>query len=506
MKIFKTEQVKEIDKYTIEKEPIASIDLMERASLAFVRWFMRTFDSSRKVVVFSGPGNNGGDGLAIARLLDKRFFNVDAYLLKLGSSFSEDLSINKERLEKSGAGFKVIEKEDALPELPEDIIIIDAIFGSGLSRKAEGLPAAAIRLINTSGADVVSVDIPSGLFGEDNSDNDPDLIVNADYTITFELPFLSFFFPENEKYCGKWHAYSIGLHPEAIKKTKTSYYLVDKDMVSGMVKERSRFAHKGTFGNALYIAGSDGMMGAAVLGIKACLRAGAGLATAHVPGKTYNIIQMAVPEALISIDPSDTIFTDIPDLEKYSAIGAGPGLGTLPKSSVALEKLLKNAGVPLVLDADALNLISANKELMNLIPRGSVITPHPKEFDRLFGGSDNMYQRHQKQLEEAEKYGIYIVLKYAHTMICDPEGTSWINHSGNPGMASGGSGDVLTGIILSFLAQGYEPGDSAILGVYLHGLAGDLALENQSYESLIPGDIIDYLGKAFKLIDPHTKS
>lgn len=506
MKIFKTEQVKEIDKYTIENEPIASIDLMERASLTFVRWFMRTFDSSRKVVIFAGPGNNGGDGLAIARLLEKRFFNVEAYLLKLGSSFSEDLSINKERLEKSGAKITVIESEEALPELSGDIIVVDAIFGSGLSRKAEGLPAAAIKLINSSKVEVVSVDIPSGLFGEDNSGNDPDVIIHADYTISFQFPFLSFFFPENEQFCGECHAFSIGLHPEAIKKTSSDYNLVDQEFVMGMVGKRSKFAHKGTFGNALYISGSDGMMGAAVLGIKACLRTGAGLATAHVPGKTYSIIQTAVPEALISVDPSDFIFTDSPDLKAYSAIGAGPGLRTSPETAKAMEKLLKNAEVPLVLDADALNIISSNRDMLDMIPEASILTPHPKEFDRLFGESENMYQRHHKQLEAAKKYRCYIVLKFAYTMTCDPEGNTWINKSGNPGMASGGSGDVLTGMILSFLAQGYDQKDAAVLGVYLHGIAGDLALERQSEESLIPGDIIDYIGRAFKVIDPHTKN
>ncbi len=506
MKIFKTEQVKEIDQYTIENEPIASIDLMERASLTFVNWFMRNFDSSRKVIVFAGPGNNGGDGLAIARLLEKRFFKVEAYLLKLGSSFSEDLSANKERLEKSGARLRLIENEEELPELSDNILIVDAIFGSGLSRVASGLPAAAIKLINSSKAEVVSVDIPSGLFGEDNSENDPELIVHADYTVSFQFPFLSFFFPENEQFCGEWHAFSIGLHPEAIEKTSSNYYLVDQQYALGKVARRSKFAHKGSFGNALFISGSDGMMGAAVLGIKACLRAGAGLATAHVPGKTYPVIQTTVPEALISIDPSEVIFTDIPDLKPYSAIGAGPGLKTLPKTVRAMEKLLKSAEVPLVLDADALNIISENKDLMDLIPEGTVLTPHPKEFDRLFGESDNMYQRHQKQLEAAKRYKCYIVLKFAYTLISDPEGTTWINKSGNPGMASGGSGDVLTGMILSFLAQGYHPKDAAVLGVYLHGLAADLALEKQSEESLIPGDIIDYLGSAFKVIDPHTKT
>ncbi len=506
MKIFKTEQVKQIDDYTIKNEPIASIDLMERASLTFVKWFMRNFDNSRKIIVISGPGNNGGDGLAIARLLSRRFFKVEVYILKLGSGFSEDLSVNIKRAEESEAEVHVIESDEDFPVISNENIIIDAIFGSGLSRKAEGLPAAAIKRINSSGSDVVSVDIPSGLFGEDNSDNDPEVIVKANYTISFQFPFLSFFFPENEKYYGRWRAISIGLHPTAIEKISSDYELVDRDYVSGMIKDRSKYSHKGTFGNALLIAGSDGMMGAAVLGIKACLRTGVGLATAHVPENTYNIIQSVVPEALISRDPSGTFFTQIPDLTPYSAVGIGPALGTQEESVRELEKLLTTTEVPLILDADALNIISANKELMQNIPGGSILTPHPREFDRLFGESENMYQRHQKQLEAARKYSLLIVLKGAHTMISDPEGMTWINHSGNPGMATGGSGDVLTGMILSLLAQGYTQKEAAILGVYLHGLAGDLALEDQSQESLIPGDIIDYIGKAFKLVDPYTKN
>jgi NAD(P)H-hydrate epimerase len=500
MKIFKTEQVKHIDSYTIKNEPIASIDLMERASLTFVKWFMRNFDNSRKVIVISGPGNNGGDGLAIARLLSKRFFKVEAYILKLGSNFSEDLSINKKRVEETETDVFVVENENQLPEITKGAVIIDAIFGSGLSRKAEGLPAEAIKLINSSGNEVVSVDIPSGLFGEDNRNNDPELIVKAKFTITFGFPFLSFFFPENEKYYGRWRALSIGLHPEAIRDTETNYFLVDKATVSGMIKKRSKYSHKGSFGHALFIAGCDGMMGAAVLGIKACLRTGVGLATAHVPGKTYNIIQSTVPEALVSIDESEIIFTGVSDLSSYTAVGVGPGLNTMSNTVEGLEKVLSTVEVPVILDADALNIIASNKHLLDLIPSKSILTPHPKEFDRLFGESQNMYDRHQKQLEMVNKYGFIIVLKGAHTMTCIPEGTTWINHSGNPGMATGGSGDVLSGMILSLLAQGFDSKDAAVLGVYLHGLAGDLALKDQSPESLIPGDIIDYIGRAFKVV------
>lgn len=506
MKIFKSEQVRKIDEYTIKNEPIPSLELMERASVTFVKKFMFHYDSSRKVVVVAGPGNNGGDGLAVSRLLSDRFFKVEVVILKFGSGFSDDFTENRKLLEQTDTKIIVVEHKKDLPDFPGDVIIIDAIFGSGLSRKVKGLPAEAIKAINVSGAKVVSIDIPSGLFGEDNTDNDRNCIIKANYTISFEFPFLSFFFPENKEFIGNWEAPSIGLHPEAIEKTQAEYRLITKKDISKILKSRSLYSHKGNFGHALMIAGCDGMMGAAVLSVKAALRTGAGLVTAHAPGNTYEIIQVAVPEALISIDQSDIIFTGTPDLSAFSAVGAGPGLGKRNNTKQGLEKLLKEVKVPLVLDADALNIISANREMLDLIPEGTIFTPHPKEFDRLFGDSKSMYERHMKQLEMTDKYKIIIVLKGAHTMITVPGGDTWINNTGNPGMATGGSGDVLTGMIVSLLAQDYNGEFSAVIAVHLHGLAGDLALSEQSQESLIPGDIIEYLGKAFKFVSAHNKS
>jgi NAD(P)H-hydrate epimerase len=506
MKIFKAEDVKKIDEYTIENEPVPSIDLMERAATVFVRKFMFHYKSSYKVLVIAGPGNNGGDGLAIARMLSDRFYRVEVFILKFGSGFSNDFEENRKLLEQSRAEIKEVDREEDLPKIDENCIVIDAIFGSGLSRKVTGLPAAAIKSINKSGAEVVSVDIPSGLFGEDNRDNDVDAIVKANFTISFEFPFLSFFFPENEEFVGRWEAPSIGLHPEAIERTPTRYYLITREDISKLFKRRSKYSHKGSFGHALLIAGCDGMMGAAVLAVKAALRTGAGLVTAHVPRNSYAIVQISVPEALISIDQSDIIFTDLPDLASYTAVGVGPGLSCRKNTGKGIEKLIRTAEVPLVLDADALNILASNKEWFNLIPEGTILTPHPREFDRLFGTSGSIYDRHMKQLEMTEKMSVIIVLKGANTIITMPDGNTWINNSGNPGMATGGSGDVLTGMIVSLIAQGYSSEHAAILGVYLHGLAGDLALEHQSMESLIPGDIINYIGKAFKFAVSHNKS
>ena len=506
MKVFNTSQVNAIDHFTIQKEPIESIDLMERASMSFVKWFMRKFDSSRTVMVFSGPGNNGGDGLAIARLLGERFFKVEVCLLKFGSGFSKDCQENLERLGKTNIPLTIIENSSGLPEITKQTIVVDAIFGSGLSRKVEGFPASVIRAINSSGASIVSVDIPSGLFGEDNRGNDMEAVVRAGYTITFEFPFLSFFFSENEAFIGEWKAVTIGLHPQVIRETPASHEIITRAHIKSFLKTRSSFSHKGSFGHALLIAGCDGMMGAAVLATRACLRTGAGLVTAHVPRKTYPIIQMAAPEALLSIDESDILFTGVPDLSRYTAVAAGPGLNCRTNTGKGLEKLLKEVHVPLVLDADALNILAARPGLMDLLPENTILTPHPKEFDRLFGVSENAFERHQKQVEVSEKRKLIIVLKGAFTMISIPGGITHINTTGNPGMATGGSGDVLTGMILALLAQGYNQEESACLGVYLHGLAADLAMGDQSQESLIPGDIIDRIGKAFKFTAANNKN
>ena len=499
MKIFKTSQVQEIDRLTIENEPILSIDLMERASMKFSDWYTRKFDSSKPVTIFAGPGNNGGDGLAVARILARRGFSVVVYLLKFGKGFSNDCEINLQRLrEVENISLSIVEKENEIPKINSGSRIIDAIFGSGLNRPASGLPADVIKKINACKNEIISIDIPSGLFGEDNRNNNSDTIVRADFTITFEFPFLSFFFPENAVYTGKWKAVSIGLHPESINKTPADYELVDRKIASALHIPKSDFSHKGNNGHALIIAGSYGMMGASVLATKACIRSGAGLVTAHIPRFGYNIIQTSLPEALVSLDQSDILFSGVDSTEKFSAIGMGPGLNTKPNTSKGVLRIIKEAKQALLIDADALNIISQDRSVLGKLPQNTILTPHPGEFDRLAGKSESGYERHLKQKELSEKYKLIIILKGHNSIITLPDGKSYINSTGNPGLATGGSGDVLTGIITSLLAQGYTPKNATILGVYVHGLAADLALENQSFESLTPGDVIEYLGRAFK--------
>lgn len=498
MKIFRADQVREIDSFTIEQEPVRSIDLMERAATRLTGWYVRHFHTDQKVVIFAGPGNNGGDALAMARMLADRQFKVECCLLRFGK-LSEDCSKNLDRLEKQGM-VSLIEMgvRDSLPEIAKTDVVVDGIFGSGLSRKVSGLAAEVISHINNRAGTVVSIDIPSGLFGEENRENDFNHVIRASYTITFQFPFLSFFFEQYEKYVGQWRVQDIKLHSKAIEDTDTAYRTIEPEEIYRKLPKRGKYSHKGTFGHALLISGSYGMMGAALLAGEAALRSGTGLVTLHVPKFGYSIVQTGFPEAIVSLDQSDILFSEPPDLKPYTAIGIGPGLGCKPNSGKGLKMLLERAEVPLVIDADGLNLLSQHPEWFKLLPRGTILTPHPKEFDRLVGESCSSYERHLKQREFAAKHGVVIVLKGAYTGIASPEGAYWFNTTGNPGMATGGSGDILTGLITGLLAQGIPSLDAALAGVYLHGLSGDLAAEASSEEALIAGDMTRYFGNAFR--------
>jgi len=498
MKIFTAAQVREIDAYTIKNEPIPSIDLMERAAMRLAGWYVRHYHTDRRVVVFAGPGNNGGDALAMARMLAERQFRVECYLLRFGK-LSEDCAINLERLvEQSMVKLFEVGEHDALPELRKGDVVVDGIFGSGLSRKVSGLPARVIKHINAHAGTVIAIDIPSGLKGEDNSDNDYTSVIRADYTISFQFPFLSFFFDHHASHVGHWRVHDIKLHPGAIKDTECDYRTIEGDEITPLLPRRGKFDHKGTFGHALIISGSYGMMGAALLAGESCLRSGAGLLTLHVPKFGYAIVQTGFPEAIVSMDQSDILFSEAPDLSPFSAVGIGPGLGCKPNSGKGLKMLLERAKIPLVIDADGLNILSQHPDWFELLPEGTILTPHPKEFDRLAGESANSYERHLRQREFASHYKVGVVLKGAHTGIASPDGRYWFNTTGNPGMATGGSGDVLTGIITGLLAQGVPSLEAALAGVYLHGLAGDLAVEASSEEALIAGDMNLYLGEAFR--------
>lgn len=491
-----TSFIRDSDLYTIDNEPIASIDLMERAADAFCRRLLSKLLPEQKVVVFAGPGNNGGDGLVIARLLSLQGFDVEVFVLP-AKKFSADFTINLRRLESIGIKVKVPGSENELPAtLGSDCIVIDALFGSGLNKTIDGFAAKLIDFINKQKAVVVSVDIPSGLFA-DTFTNPASAIVKADYTYTFEWPKRAFFIPENEFFVGSWELVPIGLHADRHKE-QVSFGLLTFDDIRPMLRNRPKFSHKGSFGHALLLAGSADKTGAAVLAAKACLRSGAGLVHVHLPRKAVVAMQSQLPEAMISCDSNKNIISELPDLGAYNAIGIGPGIGRETETANVLKLLIQEAKTPLVLDADALNILAENKTWIAFLPKNSILTPHLKEFERLAGKSLNGFDRLEMQQQFAVRHGIIVVLKGAYTSIVFPDGTTFLNPTGNPGMATAGSGDVLTGIILGLLAQHYSPYEAALSAVFLHGIAGDLALDSESVESLIASDIVAYLGRAFK--------
>jgi ADP-dependent NAD(P)H-hydrate dehydratase / NAD(P)H-hydrate epimerase len=498
MKIFTTSQIREADAYTILNEPVKSIDLMERAATAIFRRMLPKLSPEQSIKIFAGMGNNGGDGLVLARLLLQQGFKVITYLVNYAEKGSADFEINLELLKHiPGAEIIQIIDSSSFPECTSRDLLIDAIFGSGLNKPVKGFTEKLIEHINKSSAVVIAVDIPSGLYADKPTDLKKDSVIKADHTYSFELPKLAFLFPENEFYVGNWEIVPIGLHPDFLKDAQTKNHLIDEALVRSLMHPRAKFAHKGSFGHALLIAGSSTKTGAAILAAEACLRSGTGLLHVHLPSKALIPLQSVVPEAMISEDESPTHFTGLPDIINYTAIGIGPGLGTHSETAQALKLLIQNAKVPTVLDADALNILSENKTWMAFLPAGSILTPHPGEFERLAGKWSDSFERLDLQRKMSQRFNIYIVLKGAHTSITTPLGEAWFNSTGNPGMATAGSGDVLTGIITGLVAQRYTPFSAAILGVFLHGLAGDIAAADKSEEGLIASDIVQSIGKAF---------
>jgi len=501
MKIFRCDQIRQIDEYTIRNEPVSSTDLMERAAGRLFDWYTGRFDSAKPVFIFAGPGNNGGDGLALARMLAEKGYKSAIFFCGQPDNTSSDWKINRSRLETvTNVPFVTITEIEQFPILTPDSVIIDALFGSGLSRPLTGFFSRVIKKINESGCTVISVDMPSGLFGEDNGGNDVNAIIKADFTLTFHFQKLSFMFPENEKFTGQVHLLPIGLHNSIIESTETPYRIIDRDMVKPLLKKRNKSDHKGSYGHGLIVGGSEGRMGAMVLGARAALRTGIGLLTCHIPSDGNLIMQCAVPEAMTIHDRSEKNISEITDPRSYSAAGIGPGMGKESETQTALQKFLVNCKIPLVIDADALNILSENKNWYSDIPPMAILTPHPKEFERLAGKTTNGFERLRKQIEFSSANNCIVVLKGAHTSISEPGGKVYFNSSGNNGMATAGSGDTLTGILMSLLAQGYEPLKASITGVFIHGLAGDIAARLSSYESLIASGIIDSIGEAFNRI------
>lgn len=498
MKILTVDKIREADQYTIRNEPIADIDLMERAANACYYWLVTNIPIHKKIRIYCGTGNNGGDGFAIARLLGSQGYDTQVYLVGSPDKLSPSCRINYDRLPES-VGCMILEKKEQLPVFPlDEYIIIDALFGSGLTRPVSGFIADVIGSINQQACITISIDVPSGLFCDQTVSGSKDpAIIHADSTLTFSPPKLAFFFPENDRYVGDWHLMDIGILPSFIDGAETINYYTGTADCRKILRHRNKYSHKGIFGHVLLACGSKGKMGAAVLAARACLRSGPGLVTLRVPGIGNSILQAAVPEAMLLPDPEEDIISGIPDLSPYSSIAIGPGIGQAEITKKALKQLIQNSTVPLIFDADAINILGENKTWIAFVPKGSIFTPHPKEFERLVGKSSDDFDRNEKQREFSIKHGVYIVLKGAHTAITAPDGKCYFNTTGNPGMATGGSGDVLTGILAGIKAQGYSSLETCLLGVFIHGLAGDLAARENGYEALIASDITEHLGKAF---------
>lgn len=498
MKIATAQQMGELDAYTLKEEQISSIDLMERAAAAIAREIISRWDIAVPIVVFAGPGNNGGDALAVARLLIQSGYDVATYLINPSGKLSADCAINKKRLsDLAEVKFTEINTQFEPPVLTEQTIVVDGLFGTGLHNVLSGGFAALVKFINASPAQVVSIDMPSGLMAEDNSANVRAHIIRANYTFTFQLPKLSLLLADTQCFVGDLKVLDIGLSAFAIEAMETKYEMVNEDFIHTLLKSRDNFGHKGTFGHALLVSGKFGMAGAAILGAKSCLRCGAGKVTIHTPHLNNDILQIAVPEAVVSHDKHPEKITQAIPSDSFDALAIGPGIGTDNETALAFIEQVRHAKVPLLIDADGLNILAAHKGWLQQVPKQSIFTPHPLEMRRMGIRSETSFSTLDEALEMAARYQIYIILKGHHTAVCTPEGKAYFNTTGNDGMATAGSGDVLTGIILSFLAQQYAPLHACLLGVFLHGRAGDYAAMSQSQETMIASDIIDNLYKAF---------
>lgn len=498
MELLSADQIKQWDAYTCKQQAISSLELMERAATACLHWLETHHYTERHLVIFCGKGNNGGDGLALARLLHTKEITPTLFILDTDGKPSADFSANLQRLP-TGIAVQYIQPDGPLPALQKDWVLIDALLGSGLNRPLEGLSAQLVAHINASGAAVVSIDVPSGMFIDKSSKGNT--VIHARYTLSFQVYKMAFLVPENEEATGMVHILPIGLDPGFLETVYSPYETIDPAIIGLLYKPRKAFSHKGSFGHALLIAGSWGKMGAAVLSAKACLRSGVGLLSCFIPRCGYNIMQTSVPEAMTYMDENREFLTAVQtDLSKFGVLGIGPGLGTQDATAKALLEVLADFKNPVVLDADALNILAAKPEALSTLPPFSILTPHPKEFERLFGATENNFQQVDLAIKKAKDLSVIIVLKGHHTFVAMPGGKGYFNLTGNAGMATGGSGDVLTGLLTGLVAQKYTPAAATLLGVYLHGLAGDQAAESHSQEAMVASDIIEGLGEAFKQI------
>ncbi len=493
MKIFSAEQIRQWDLYTIAHQPVASIDLMERAAGECFLWLLQHYYHAGHFTIFCGPGNNGGDGLALARKLAQADKNVMVYILAEGKR-SEDFVTNLERLRAANISYQFIKADSPLPEIAKNGIIIDALFGTGLNRPVTDFAAAFIQHINQSGIPIISIDVPSGLFADKSSVGN--IVVTATHTLSFQSKKLAFLFSENARFTGNITILDIGLEAAFYNQTLSLFSIVTIESIERIYKPRNNFSHKYNYGHALLYAGSKHMMGAALLCAKAALRSGAGLVTVHVEEGTETVIHSSVPEIITSEENNIEKAT-----QKKNAIAIGPGLEVSDTNSNLLKQLIVHYHEAIVIDATALSLLAVFPEYLSHRKKNpAILTPHTGEFEKLFGKTANDFEQMELAMHKAFTLNCYIVLKGHYTLIATPDGKAFFNSTGNPGMATAGSGDTLTGILAGLLAQGYTQEEACLLGVYLHGLAGDIAAEKKSEEAMIAGDIIECLGQGFKKI------
>ena len=507
MKIYSAGQIRKWDAYTIAQEPVSSIDLMERAATACCKWLIGKNFGQRHFHLFCGKGNNGGDGLALARLLTEHKCRVTVYILEYGNIGTSDFQTNLERLHPICRDIHFLQSPEFFPAVPglvpEEAVIIDAIIGTGLNKSLQGITAALAEYINGLKAQVISIDMPTGLYSDSSSKGN--VVVKANQTLSFQCQKLAFLLPENEPFIGEVHILDIGLHINFEASEAAPFEIIDPEAVKAIYKPRKKFSHKGSYGHAALVSGSRGMMGAAILSSLACLHSGVGKLTSYIPGCGYLALQTAVPEAMCRISGDDHIIA-VPALGDHEAVGIGPGIGIVPSNVQLLKDIFQSVKQPMLIDADALNIIGENRELLELVPPHSILTPHPKEFERLFGAVNNDFERIQLALQKSKEHNIHILLKGHYSFISIPPAApsdlpplkGYFNPTGNPGMAKAGSGDVLSGIITALLAQGYTPLQSCVLGTWLHGMAGDIAAEKFTQEAMVAGDIIACLPQAFK--------
>ena len=492
MKIFNASQVKEADAVSIQKQNSTSTELMERAATKAFQWIQNKFTNTETTFhVFCGQGNNGGDGLVLARLLKKEGYTVSVTIVEGAGKPTDDFTINLDRLKSIG-----VELTSNYAEVGEKQVIIDAIFGIGLTRPLDDEVKKVITYINNTKAVKIAIDVPSGLF----LDRKTEIAVQSDFVLTFQVPKLALYLPGNYPYVKAIEVLDIGLDETFIAETKTNYYLTDNQVASQLYKPLSPYAHKGTQGHAMIIGGSYGKMGAACLSAKAALKAGCGLVTTYIPKCGYTTMQTYLPEAMVLTDSDDDHIKEIAfDLEP-SSIGIGMGLGQEQETQRAIYDFFLMKPTKTVIDADAINILSKNKEWLALLPHQSILTPHPKELQRLIGKWDDDFDMLEKLKAFSKENKVVIVAKNARTIVVDGD-TVYVNASGNAALATGGSGDVLTGILTGLLAQGYSNTEAAILGVYLHGCTADIAIEEISAHTFTASSIIDYLSQAYKQVD-----